>query len=109
MGRRKARVSGRRQRSTYESEIPQQNFQLFQKLAPEIRLKVWQHALASPRIVEAISEEELKDDVRDGDTYDSDGERENQVERNFDWLTSTPPPSLLHVCRESRQVASGSC
>lgn len=72
-----------------EHACPQHNargFHLFPRLPPELRRKIWRHGLPAPRVV------------------------------NFDFIsrfrnppphfeTNYGPPSLLHVCRESREVA----
>jgi hypothetical protein len=58
-----------------------QEFPLFMKLPFELRSSIWHYALSIPRIHEI--------------TYDARGDSSSNL----------PPPSLLHVCRESRAEA----
>lgn len=64
------------------SPTTQDSFVLFHNLPSELRLAIWQHSY-QPRLV----------DVR----YLAEQDR---------CVTGTPPPAVLHVCRESRAEAS---
>jgi hypothetical protein len=63
------------------------SFELFLTLPFELRLKIWDLALSSPRMVTISCEREKLD-------------RERRFAKAF--MSKTPPPALLHVCRESR-------
>jgi len=63
------------------------SFELFPTLPFELRLKIWDLVLSSPRVV-TLSCERAKLD------------RERRFAKAF--TSKTPPPALLHVCRESR-------
>jgi 2EXR family len=62
-------------------------FELFPTLPFELRLKIWDLVLASPRAVTVSCQREKLD-------------RERRFAKAF--TSKTPPPALLHVCRESR-------
>ena len=64
--------------TSYRAEQPGVGeFTLFPQLPPEIRIRIWQHAVSVPRIVE--------------------------VKFNKDWQYKSRPPALLSSNRESRQ------
>jgi hypothetical protein len=61
-------------------------FHLFSRLPPELRRKIWRHALPSPRIMSIDFIQRPRHSIP-------------QFESNH------PPPVLLQVCHESREVA----
>lgn len=63
-------------------------FHLFSHLPPELRRKIWRHALPSPRTMSI-------DFIQ----------RAHHPTPRFE--SNHPPPVLLHVCHESREVALG--
>jgi hypothetical protein len=64
--------------ASYRGEQPAAGkFTLFPQLPPEIRIRIWQHAISVPRIVE--------------------------VKFNKDWQYKSKPPALLLCNKESRQ------
>jgi hypothetical protein len=64
--------------ASYHGEQPGAGkFTLFPQLPPEIRIRIWQHAISVPRIVE--------------------------VKFNKDWQYKSKPPALLLCNKESRQ------
>jgi hypothetical protein len=67
-------------------------FTSFSKLPIELRLRTWEESLDGPRIVELF---------HDIGPYGKS--QEDSKERVF--RSNTPPPTTLHVCEESRQVA----
>jgi 2EXR family len=69
---------------------PLETFTLFPHLPFELRLKIWEHALSEPRTVTISCQREMLD-------------RERRFAKAF--TSPTPPPSLLHTCRESRSEA----
>jgi len=68
-------------------------FHLFPELPSELRLKIWHIVLSSPRIVDINCEKGVV--------------KSNQQQTRFikAFLSSTPIPPTLHVCRESRYEA----
>ncbi|TAQ91607.1 hypothetical protein B7494_g128 [Chlorociboria aeruginascens] len=61
-------------------------FPLFPTLAAELRLKIWQYA-CSPRVVEVRNIPDEQSDI------------------TARYVSSNRPPTILHVCHESRQEA----
>ena len=74
----------------YTTMAPLETFTLFPHLPFELRLKIWEHALSEPRTVTISCQREMLD-------------RERRFAKAF--TSPTPPPSLLHTCRESRSEA----
>ena len=66
-------------------------FIFFPKLPVKLRQTIWEAALPGPRILELFYESDFDDEAI---------ERKNEVIR-----ANLVPPTVLHVCRESRQVA----
>ncbi|KAK0128287.1 hypothetical protein ONS95_000262 [Cadophora gregata] len=68
-------------------------FHLFPTLPSELRIKIWETVLSSPRIVHINCEKGVI--------------KSNQQQTRFikSFLSSTPIPPTLHVCRESRYEA----
>jgi hypothetical protein len=62
-------------------------FHLFPNLPFELRLKIWEYAISEPRTVTISCQREMLD-------------RERRFAKAF--TSSTPPPRLLHINRESR-------
>jgi 2EXR family len=69
-------------------------FTLFPSLPFELRLKIWDHALAEPRSVTIVCHREMLD-------------RERRFAKAF--TSSTPLIPLLHINRESRYEALSRC
>lgn len=69
---------------------PLETFTLFPQLPFELRLKIWDHALSTPRTVTISCQREMLD-------------RERRFAKAF--TSSTPVPPLLHTNHESRTEA----
>jgi hypothetical protein len=65
-------------------------FQLFQKLPPELRIQIWKEACIEPRIVEVVFHTYIHFSVQENETYSI-------------FTTQTPAPAVLHVCPEARE------
>jgi hypothetical protein len=65
-------------------------FQLFEKLPPELRIQIWKEACMEPRIVEVVFHTYIHFSVPENETYSI-------------FTTQTPAPAVLHVCPEARE------
>lgn len=70
-------------------------FHVFPTLPSELRLKIWDIIICSPRIVDITCSKGVTKSAR----------QQTRFIKAF--LSSTPIPSVLHVCRESRYEALG--
>ncbi|KAI0468344.1 hypothetical protein F4859DRAFT_491308 [Xylaria cf. heliscus] len=68
-------------------------FNLFPNLPTELRLHIWALAAEGPRILHVR--------IEDRSSWIS----ETELERDIVYFSPTPPPAVLHACRESRQAA----
>jgi hypothetical protein len=68
-------------------------FTLFPKLPPELRMKIWKEACSEPRIVEI-----------DIFTYPVEIRTTGTTAIDYDYRTRTPAPAVLHVYSEARQM-----
>lgn len=60
----------------------------FRSLPPELRIQIWSLVVLEPRLVNIYAK---------------------KLERGTDWLCSTPPPAVMHVCREARWDTEEDC
>ncbi|KAI1747668.1 hypothetical protein F4782DRAFT_520339 [Xylaria castorea] len=69
-------------------------FHLFPNLPTELRLRIWALAAEDPRILHVR--------IEDRSVWTS----ATKLEHGTVYSSPTPPPAVLHACRESRQAAS---
>ncbi len=72
-------------------------FPLFPNLLQELRLMIWEQACNEPRLVELETKHRKLKIEKDG--------KEAYTIFPLRFISSTPEPSLLFVCRESRKIA----
>jgi len=80
------------------TSIPPPRPSLFPKLPSELQIQIWEAALPEePRLVALW--------LKIWQTNSSTGYPEDSAEDRRKFLCKNPPPTLLHVCRQSREVA----
>ncbi len=99
---------------TTESQLPAaaircqslKAFDLFPKLPIELRTMIWRHALPGPRLVRVMVDEAAPHfGSLEIDRHNGSGRKYTHSFNKLREQPARPPPQLLHVCRESRQIA----